>query len=244
MRSTTPTCGSFDCRKHIRITYLRLPIQLCYTLDSTRYGAPETELGKCDTPWLYELEAKMIVDPAQTLRLMHTVPFPVFVQPPGHCVPERVAPVALEPNQIYHIAVKQQVKYRLPAPYPSDCKDYLYEGPRDEFYGFPSKEAIEIFGYIGGYLGMWLGFSLLELLVHYGNRPRKLRCLTVNATEEKATSFEHTQRVPHVRARRRVAVSGKSRSSLLTSAGIPDNRLKRMDLWAKSVIADEPLATD
>ncbi|XP_040061393.1 uncharacterized protein LOC115321895 [Ixodes scapularis] len=107
MRSTTPTCGSFDCRKHIRITYLRLPIQLCYTLDSTRYGAPETELGKCDTPWLYELEAKMTVDPAQTLRLMHTVPFPVFVQPPGHCVPERVAPVALELNQIYHIAVKQ-----------------------------------------------------------------------------------------------------------------------------------------
>ncbi|XP_042148143.1 uncharacterized protein LOC121047165 [Ixodes scapularis] len=90
----------------------------------------------------------MIVDPAQTLRLMHTVPFPVFVQPPGHCVPERVAPVALEPNQIYHIAVKQQVKYRLPAPYPSDCKDYLYEGPRDEFYGFPSKEGMSLAGFM------------------------------------------------------------------------------------------------
>ncbi|KAM7314989.1 uncharacterized protein ISCGN_004772 [Ixodes scapularis] len=152
------------------------------------------------------------------------------------------------------------------------CKDITYDsrvtsiqnvqkpnGSKEQTYGIvlkfatddlerltekPTLNAIEIFGYIGGYLGMWLGFSLLELLVHYGNRPRKLRCLTVNATEEKATRFEHTQRVPHVRAWRRVAVSGKSRSSLLTSAGIPDNRQKRMDLWAKSVIADEPLAAN
>ncbi|XP_077564583.1 uncharacterized protein LOC144180049 [Haemaphysalis longicornis] len=142
MESTSAECPSFSCVDHIRITFLRLPIMLCYTLDSTLYGGADNPLQKCPTPWLYELQVRLRFNDSNTLRLMAVLPFPVFVQRPRLCQPERNAAFALVPQQSYDITVKQQLKRRLPAPYPSNCKDYSKEGVRPEFYGTPSKEVM------------------------------------------------------------------------------------------------------
>ncbi|XP_054926544.1 uncharacterized protein [Dermacentor andersoni] len=164
MESTSSECRSFSCvdqyycYKHtknnnhaffnyvilnfsIRITFLRLPIMLCYTIDSTLYGGPDNMLEKCSAPWLYELRIRLRFIEKNTLRLMSLLPFPVFVQRPQLCQPERNAAIALVPQKSYDIAIKQQTKRRLPSPFTSRCKDYVSEGVKDEFYGFSSQES-------------------------------------------------------------------------------------------------------
>ncbi|XP_065290296.1 uncharacterized protein [Dermacentor albipictus] len=141
MESTSSECRSFSCVDHIRITFLRLPIMLCYTIDSTLYGGPDNMLQKCSMPWLYELRIRMRFIERNTLRLMSLLPFPVFVQRPQLCQPERNAAIALVPQKSYDIAIKQQTKRRLPSPFTSRCKDYISEGVKEEFYGFSSQES-------------------------------------------------------------------------------------------------------
>ncbi|XP_049525138.1 uncharacterized protein LOC119457022 [Dermacentor silvarum] len=141
MESTSSECRSFSCVDHIRITFLRLPIMLCYTIDSTLYGGPDNMLQKCSTPWLYDLRIRLRFIEKNTLRLMTTLPLPVFVQRPKLCQPESNAAIALVPQQGYDIAIKQQTKRRLPPPFTSRCKDYISEGVKEEFYGFSSKES-------------------------------------------------------------------------------------------------------
>ncbi|KAL1426566.1 hypothetical protein MTO96_018197 [Rhipicephalus appendiculatus] len=249
MESTSSDCKSFNCVDHIRITFLRLPIMLCYTLDSKLYGGHDNTLDKCSTPWLYELHIRLRFIEKNTLRLMASLPLPVFVQQPQLCRPERNAAIALVEQKSYDIAIKQQTKRRLPAPFSSRCKDYNSEGVKQEFYGIASKEActqvcfmkretelcschlsdheysatfkgricnllegsrmvyeltirfatdilelvteqpalsvIEVFGYVGGYLGIWLGFSLLRILEYYHDLIRhkcgNYRCLSRNS---------------------------------------------------------------
>ncbi|XP_077484528.1 uncharacterized protein LOC144094474 [Amblyomma americanum] len=88
-----------------------------------------------------ELRIRLRFIEKNTLRLMSVLPSPVFVQAPRLCQPERTAAFALVAQQSYDIAIKQQMKRRLPSPYSSQCKDYNSEGVRSEFYGIPSKES-------------------------------------------------------------------------------------------------------
>ncbi|XP_075749154.1 uncharacterized protein LOC142814349 [Rhipicephalus microplus] len=77
-----------------------------------------------------------------TLRLVASLPLPVFVQQPQLCRPERNAAIALVEWKSYDIAIKQQTKRRLPSPFSSRCKDYSSDGVKQEFYGIASKEVI------------------------------------------------------------------------------------------------------
>ncbi|XP_049271865.1 uncharacterized protein LOC119394594 [Rhipicephalus sanguineus] len=142
MESTSSECQSFNCVDHIRTTFLRLPIMLCYTLDSKLYGGPDNLLEKCGTPWLYELRIRLRFIEKNTLRLIPSLPLPVFVQQPQLCRPERNAAIALVAQKSYDITIKQQKKRRLPAPFSSRCKDYNSEGVKQEFYGIASKEVM------------------------------------------------------------------------------------------------------
>ncbi|XP_075741436.1 uncharacterized protein LOC119172624 [Rhipicephalus microplus] len=107
MESTSSECKSFNCTDHIRITFLRLPILLCYTLDSKLYGGHDNTLDKCSTPWLYELHIRLHFFEKNTLRLVASLPLPVFVQQPQLCRPERNAAIALVEGKSYDIAIKQ-----------------------------------------------------------------------------------------------------------------------------------------
>ncbi|XP_037574772.2 uncharacterized protein LOC119457021 [Dermacentor silvarum] len=59
----------------------------------------------------------------------------------------------------------KETAYELTVRFATDSLELVTEQPR--------LNIIEVFGYVGGYLGIWLGFSLLQALEYYHNLIRR-----------------------------------------------------------------------
>ncbi|GFY50330.1 uncharacterized protein TNIN_209811, partial [Trichonephila inaurata madagascariensis] len=56
-----------------------------------------------------------------------------------------------------------RVTTRLPSPYNTNCTDYLRLQGQNGGKGPLTERSVSMFSYIGGYMGMWLGISLISL---------------------------------------------------------------------------------
>ncbi|KAM7296826.1 hypothetical protein ISCGN_021981 [Ixodes scapularis] len=165
--------------KWIRRTMYRNPFFTCFTFDPSQYTEKKDPFHACSAPWLYELELRSVWDPEETGSTDKVHKYPILVHQPGICPPERLSQIYLRPGIRYSLSITQRTFRRLPAPSASKCTDYGKLGVFPAYFGYMNYEVkydvklvglmddhdIEALGYIGGYIGLWLGVSLYSIYV-------------------------------------------------------------------------------
>ncbi|XP_077511180.1 degenerin mec-4-like [Amblyomma americanum] len=140
MRSKVTECASFACNAAIRLTYYRHPNEMCYTIDAYQWTNSQHPVQRCESPWNYELVLRAFWERNATVALHEPDALPLVVHSPYSCPPDKLSSVMIQPGMTYTIAVSQEKVERLPAPYKSNCIDYISRGNQKKYFGYYTQD--------------------------------------------------------------------------------------------------------
>ncbi|KAK8777702.1 hypothetical protein V5799_020957 [Amblyomma americanum] len=75
-----------------------------------------------------------------TVALHEPDALPLVVHSPYSCPPDKLSSVMIQPGMTYTIAVSQEKVERLPAPYKSNCIDYISRGNQKKYFGYYTQD--------------------------------------------------------------------------------------------------------
>ncbi|GFY40191.1 uncharacterized protein TNIN_288861 [Trichonephila inaurata madagascariensis] len=72
--------------------------------------------------------------------------------------------IFMKPGNLYRISVQMDEEELLPYPYKTNCLNYTEMWLSANKTGSRTQEEVEAFSYIGGFIGIWLGVSLVQVV--------------------------------------------------------------------------------
>ncbi|KAH9368427.1 hypothetical protein HPB48_012643 [Haemaphysalis longicornis] len=161
----------------MKMTYFRPPSSMCYTVDANQWSDQNHRFKKCNMPWTWELSLRAAWTPDKVLQLQNTDKLPLVIHRSETCPPDRLSSISVKPGLTYTVSVaqmslplseRQRMTFALQAWEKTGNSFSVFvkfsSDSQKIFEYQPKLTVIEAFGYMGGYIGMWLGLSLYSLI--------------------------------------------------------------------------------